>query len=148
MILAGRETNDSAASFIAGKAIKLLMSGPGVYDKPVINILGFTFKENCPDVRNTQVIKIIRVLEDYGCLVKVCDPIANKREARDGHGVELVEWSQLHEADALIYAVPHQQFESMQEVTIDKVKTNGIILDVKSRLQPSAVGSNQLLWRF
>jgi UDP-N-acetyl-D-glucosamine/UDP-N-acetyl-D-galactosamine dehydrogenase len=148
VVLAGRKTNDSTGGFIATKTIKLLMSGSEISGKPIVNVLGFTFKEDCSDVRNTQVVKVVRELEEYGCQVNVCDPMADLVDSRNEYGIDIIEWNDLPVADALIYAVAHTQFIKILEDIPAKVKPGGVVIDVKSGLQPEQFDSDYSYWRF
>jgi len=97
-----------------------------------VNVLGLTFKENCPDLRNSQVFKVIQELRSYGLEVSVCDPIASAEEARREHGIELLKWAQLPRADAVVLAVAHQDFIERLDELKDKFSNPAVLIDVKS----------------
>jgi UDP-N-acetyl-D-galactosamine dehydrogenase len=111
VILAGRRINDGMGKFIAEKTIKqLIRRGHPVKDCPII-VLGLTFKEDCPDLRNSRVIDVIRELESYGAKVIVHDPVADVKEAHHEYGVDLVTWENLPKAAAIVAAVNHREFK-------------------------------------
>ena len=114
IILAGRRMNDGMGEYVAGQVVKLMLKkGIQVLDSKVL-ILGFTFKENCPDVRNTKVVDIVRALQGYNVCVTVYDPWANPEVARHEYGLEIK--NKLPEAryDAIVLAVAHQEFAGLK----------------------------------
>ncbi len=132
VISSGRKVNDAMGEFIAGKVVKLLIS----HDKKVKGsrclILGITFKENCPDIRNTRAIDIYWELMSYGVHTDIYDPWASSKEVMHELGVELKEQIVLTDYDGLILAVSHNEFEN---IDYDSIKSNGgIIYDVKAFL--------------
>lgn len=132
VILSGRRVNDNMGVFVASKVIKLLSAA----NKPIKNakslILGFAFKENCPDIRNTRVIDIVRELFSYGLQVDVFDPWASKQRVEAEHGIKLLEQLNGEQYDAIILAVAHQEF---LQIDYKKLKEGGaIIFDIKSFL--------------
>lgn len=131
VILSGRRINDEMPRFITQKIIKTLVK----YSLPIkgetINILGLTFKENCPDLRNTKVIDIVNELRDYGMRVNVCDPHASKEEALAEYGIELVDFDKLPAASMSVVAVKHREFTEMSP---DQLKSD-IIFDIKGLYQ-------------
>jgi UDP-N-acetyl-D-galactosamine dehydrogenase len=113
-------------------------------------VLGLTFKENCPDLRNSKVADLVRELQDYGCEVSVHDPIAEVPEAQHEYGITLRNWDELpKEADAVVVAVAHRQYLTMPLGDIvGKLKPGGLFVDVKSVYDQAAVrGSGYELWR-
>jgi UDP-N-acetyl-D-galactosamine dehydrogenase len=114
-----------------------------------VNVLGLTFKENCPDVRNTKVVDIIHELQSYGLDVKVHDPLADAGEAREHYGVELTSWDDLPQAQALVLAVAHADYVKMPLATLaGKVVRNGCVMDVKAVLDRGAARTHGFsLWR-
>src|SRR6185369_2125469 len=132
VILAGRRINDGMGKFIAQRTVKeMIHAGHSVLGNRV-TVLGLTFKEDCPDLRNSKVIDIIRELEDYGILVQVCDPLADPAEALHEYGIELVPVTELRPAVAVVAAVAHQQFRgwSLQEIA-GLMGANPVLVDVK-----------------
>ncbi len=111
VILAGRRINDGMGHYVAEQTVKqMIQAGGHVKDCEVI-VLGLTFKENCPDLRNSRVIDIIRELESYGCRVSVHDPLADAGEAMHEYGVTLRSWDELPRAQAIVAAVAHDAFK-------------------------------------
>ena len=136
VILAGRRINDNMGIHIANKVIKMITHNDKKVKGAKILILGITFKENCPDIRNSRVIDVIKELESFGASVKVHDPIADNIEVKKEYSLEL--WDQLDEKfDAIILAVAHQQFQDMKWEKIADEKT--VIYDVKSVLDKGLV---------
>lgn len=138
VILAGRRINDGMGAFIAQKTIKLLLQQGVNLVGARINVLGITFKENVSDLRNSKVPDIVRELASFGAEVSVIDPRARASEAQRLYGVELVELAAITPADAVVYAVPHPEFRCHNHATVQKsVKARGVVVDVKSDLQPN-----------
>ena len=137
IISAGRKVNDGMGEFVADAAIKELVLANKIVKQAKVYILGLTFKENCPDIRNSKVEDIIKRLKEYGIDPLVCDPWADKTEAKREYGVELVELSEIKNADCLIFAVGHDQFKKLSLDEIDDYFNNcteKIVVDVKSIL--------------
>jgi len=132
VILAGRRINDGMGKFIAQRTIKeMIHAGHNVLGSRV-TVLGLTFKEDCPDLRNSKVIDIIRELEDYGVRVQVCDPLADPDEALHEYGVELVPVAELRPAVAVVAAVAHRHFRGWPARQIASlVDMNPVLVDVK-----------------
>ena len=129
IILAGRRMNDGMGEYVAGQVVKLMLKkGIQVLDSKVL-ILGFTFKENCPDVRNTKVVDIVRALQGYNVCVTVYDPWANPEVARHEYGLEIK--NKLPEAryDAIVLAVAHQEFAGLKTDRLTSEKH--VVFDVK-----------------
>ena len=129
IILAGRRMNDGMGEYVAGQVLKLMLKkGIQVLDSKVL-ILGFTFKENCPDVRNTKVVDIVRALQGYNVCVTVYDPWANPEVARHEYGLEIK--NKLPEAryDAIVLAVAHQEFAGLKTDRLTSEKH--VVFDVK-----------------
>lgn len=133
VILAGRRINDGMAAWLAQQVVKQMIAAGSPIKSAQVNVLGLTFKENVCDTRNSKVADLVRELQDYGCDVRVHDPVADALETRHQHGISLSSWNDLPQADALIAAVPHHQYLSMplQEILV-KLKPTGIFVDVKS----------------
>ncbi len=132
MILAGRRLNDNMGSYIASCVIKQMMQKKINTAKARVLVLGLTFKENCPDLRNTRVIDIISELQEYGLAVEVYDPWADSAEAQQEYGISLLTNLEQHRYDSVIIAVSHQQFTTY---SIDDIrqfcKDPYVIYDVK-----------------
>ena len=138
IILAGRRMNDGMGEYVAGQVVKLMLKkGIQVLDSKVL-ILGFTFKENCPDVRNTKVGDVVRVLKDYGINVSVYDPWARAEEVRDEYGIELTgSLSKGRKYDVIVLAVAHKEFLELDIPSL--VSENHVVYDVKGCLNPEWV---------
>ena len=139
VILAGRRINDDMGKYVAENVVKKLISaGKNVRDAKVA-ILGFTFKENCPDTRNTRVIDIMNELGEYGITPVVADPVADAEEGKQHYGIEFVDINTVKDMDAVIIAVGHTEFMSFSMSDIDAMFANGdnsakVIVDVKGVL--------------
>ncbi len=135
IILAGRRINDGMGKYVAGDVVKLMIKKGHKIQGAKVLVLGITFKENCPDIRNSRVIDVISELHDYGCEVSVYDPWADKQEVREEYGIDLIEHpncEQKANCDAVIMAVAHSKFE---ELDFGKfTKNNVVIYDIKSKL--------------
>jgi len=132
VILAGRRINDGMGSFIAQRTVKeMIHAGHNVLGATV-TVLGLTFKENCPDLRNSKVIDIIRELQDYGINVQVCDPLADPAEALREYSVTLVPFEKLKTAEALVVAVAHQQYRELSVETLrGLMNSDPLLIDIK-----------------
>lgn len=149
VILAGRRINDGMGKFIAEKTIKqLVRRGHPVKDCPII-VLGLTFKEDCPDLRNSRVIDVIRELESYGAKVIVHDPVADDDEAHHEYGVDLVSWDNLPKAAAIVAAVNHREFKIRPSSDfLSKLENDGVITDVKSMFDATSFANSGIdIWR-
>ncbi len=139
MILAGRRINDNMSLYVASQIIKnMLARGIQPLDARVL-ILGLAFKEDCPDVRNTKVTDVVRELESYGMAVDVCDPWVDANEAREEHGIELVETPAKGAYDAVVIAVAHAQFRALGADGIRAFgKPQSVLYDIKYVLPAEA----------
>jgi UDP-N-acetyl-D-galactosamine dehydrogenase len=149
VILAGRKTNDNMGKFVAEQTVKRLVHhGHGVNGARVA-VLGLTFKEDCPDLRNSRVVDIICELKDYCCDVLVHDPLADPAEARQEYDLELSGWEQLVDCQAIILAVPHKSYLEMDESELGALLVDGgALIDVKSVLDRGRLAEMGLsVWR-
>lgn len=149
VILAGRRINDGMGKFVAEQTIKMMVrAGHPIKDRPII-ILGLTFKENCPDLRNSRVIDVIRELESYGAKVVVHDPVADAGEAHHEYGVDLVAWEALPKAAAIVAAVNHREYKELPvSEFLSKLENGGVIADVKSMLDAKSFAQAGIdVWR-
>lgn len=113
IILNGRIVNDGMGSFVADATIKqLVLAGKAPRDCKVV-VLGITFKENCPDTRNSKVNDVLKKLQEYGIKPLVIDPVANAEDAEREYGVKLVDFDDVHDADCVVMAVAHNEFKAM-----------------------------------
>jgi len=135
IILAGRRLNDSMGEYVASQVVKtMIKKGINVNGAEVL-MLGVTFKENCPDVRNTKIVDVIAALEDYGVKVTTFDPWANPAEVKHEYGIESVTELPVSKFDAIVLGVAHKEF---QELNLDAYKKqDGVIYDVKGILMTS-----------
>ena len=149
VILAGRRINDGMGKFIAEQTIKHMIRNGSQVKGARVNVLGLTFKENVPDIRNTRVIDVVQELRSYGADVRVHDPVADAKEARDEYGLELEPWEALPRAEAVVLAVAHRQFRARPLADfLAKVVERGCVIDVKSQLNIPALQSAGLtVWR-
>jgi UDP-N-acetyl-D-galactosamine dehydrogenase len=149
VILAGRRINDGMGKFIAEQTVKhMVHNGAVIKGAPVI-VLGLTFKENCPDLRNSRVIDVIRELQSYGVDVHVHDPVANRQEAMHEYGIQLREWAELPKAAAIVAAVCHKELiERPLPDYLAKLKDNATMVDVKCQFDAVALKSAGVtVWR-
>jgi UDP-N-acetyl-D-galactosamine dehydrogenase len=149
VILAGRRINDGMGTFVAQRAIReMIHAGHNILGNTV-TVLGLTFKENCPDLRNSKVIDIINELRDYGIQVQVCDPLADPDEATHEYGVRLTPVADLKPAAAVIAAVAHRQFlEWPPEAICRQMGDNPVLIDVKGMFDQQAMTAAGIrVWR-
>lgn len=132
IILAGRRMNDSMGEYVATQTVKLMLKKGIQVLRSTILILGFTFKENCPDVRNTKVIDIYRALKEYNIDITVYDPWANPAIVKQEYGIEIVNELPTQKYDAAIVAVAHKKFENIDILSL--LKQQHVIFDVKCTL--------------
>jgi UDP-N-acetyl-D-glucosamine/UDP-N-acetyl-D-galactosamine dehydrogenase len=150
VILAGRRINDGMASYVAQRTVKLLINDGAAVKGAKVIVLGLTFKENCPDLRNSKVADLVAELSDFGCEVHVHDPLAVADEALAEYGIRLAQWDELPaRADAIVAAVSHRDF--LQRPLADmlrKLKPGGLFVDVKSAYDSAAIRcAGQRVWR-
>ncbi len=140
IILAGRRLNDSMSAYIASEVIKLMIKKDIIINNSSILILGITFKENCPDVRNTKVVDIVKSLKEYDVNISICDSLADPKEVQHEYGLEICNQIPTSQKfDAVILAVPHKEFK---DITIkDYLKENALVYDCKSFLDKNIVDS-------
>jgi len=149
VILAGRRINDGMGKYIADQTVKLLIHGGCPVKGANVTVLGLTFKENCPDLRNSRVIDVIRELQSFGANVHVHDPIADPAEAMHEYGVKLTSWEDLPRSHALVAAVAHRELTQRPIGDLaEKLEANGLYVDVKSQADLAALRAQGLrVWR-
>lgn len=135
IILNGRIVNDGMGAFIANVAVKKMVESGQAPAKSNVVIMGITFKENCPDIRNSKVVDIIKGLNEYGITPKIVDPWADKEEVKKEYGLELVDSNLIYDVDCLIVAVAHDSFKKIEGVNLkgffgSNIK-NKVLIDVK-----------------
>lgn len=133
IILAGRRINDDMGKFIAENVVKKLIKANKRVKQANVAILGFTFKENCPDTRNSKVFDIVKELREYGIEPTIVDPIADGAEAMSLYGIGFVDMASIENMDAVILAVAHDEFANFSIAEIDRFYGEGkkILIDVK-----------------
>ncbi len=137
VILAGRRINDGMGPHIARKTVQQMINAGRNIKGAKVNVLGLTFKENCPDIRNSKVVDVIRELGEFGVEIFVHDPYADPADALHEYDVRLCAWDDLPPADALILAVAHRQFlETLPTAYLQKIVRRGCLIDVKSVFDP------------
>ncbi len=150
VILAGRRINDGMGKYVAENTIKLMIKSGKVIKNSRVLVLGLTFKEDVPDIRNTKVVDIVSELEDYGVNVLIHDPLANPDETRHEYGLELTDLSAVGKVDAVIYAVSHNSFAALTTKDFAKFCRNGngkgVVVDVKSILKRDEIESAGLVY--
>lgn len=149
VILAGRHINDGMAKFVAEKTVKEMVRAGFRLKGSCVNVLGLTFKENCPDLRNSKVFDMICELRSYGLHVHVHDPVADPQQAYEEYGVTLESWEQLPRAEAIISAVSHRQLMARPLADFQrKVTDAGCFIDIKSHFDQQALRETGLhVWR-
>jgi UDP-N-acetyl-D-galactosamine dehydrogenase len=140
VILAGRRINDGMAKFVAEKTVKSIIAAGFHVKGAKVNVIGLTFKENCPDLRNSKVADIVFELQSYGVDVRVFDPVASAAEAQHEYGIKLDRWEDLPQADAIVAAVPHKEIMARPLADLQaKLNPNGCFIDVKSQFDQRAL---------
>ncbi len=136
VILAGRRINDDMGKYVAENVVKNLIAADKAVKNAKVAILGFTFKENCPDTRNTRIIDIVNELKEYGITPIVADPDADAEEAKHLYNIEFVDMNTIKDMDAVILAVAHDSFSSLAMADMDKFFGEGkkVLLDIKGLL--------------
>lgn len=146
VILAGRRINDGMGAYIAQRFVKMLIHAQIPVMNARVAILGLTFKENIPDIRNSRVPDIIHELHSFGINTLVHDPLADPEQAQRELGIELQPWDVLNSLDGLILAVPHEEYvRRLLEDIIKGMKENAVVMDVKSMIEKGSDSSN-VLW--
>ncbi len=136
IILSGRRINDDMAKYVAENVVKNLIKADKTVKSAKVAILGFTFKENCPDTRNTKIIDIVKELNEYGISPVITDPTADADEAKRLYGVEFTQMDSIKNMDAIVLAVAHTEFSKLAMADIDKLYNCGkkVLLDIKGLL--------------
>jgi UDP-N-acetyl-D-galactosamine dehydrogenase len=149
VILAGRRINDGMGRFIAQATVKQMLRAGHELQRATVTLLGLTFKENCPDLRNSKVIDIISELREYGVTVQVHDPLADPVEARQEYGVTLVPYDQLQQSAAVVVAVAHDFYRSLAPKNFKQLMSNQpLLIDVKGIFDRNHFASSGItVWR-
>ena len=147
---AGRRINDGMAAYVAQQTVKQIIHAGGAVRGSKVIVLGLTFKENCPDLRNSKVADVVKELREFGCDVAVHDPLAVPAEAEHEYGISLTEWKDLpRQADAIVAAVSHREYQAKPLAEIlGLLKAGGVFSDVKSAYDAQAIrAAGCKLWR-
>lgn len=150
VILAGRRINDGMAAYVAQQTVKQIIKVGGAVKGSKVIVLGLTFKENCPDLRNSKVADLVKELQEFGCDVSVHDPLAEAKDAVHEYGITLTEWDALpKQADAIVAAVSHTEYTSQPVSRIlAKLKAGGVFIDIKSAYPQDVIeAAGHKLWR-
>lgn len=149
IILAGRQINDDMGRVVAESAIKLMIRNKKNVAEAKVGIFGFTFKENCPDTRNTKVIDIVDELKEFNIEALVYDPEADAQEAKKIYGIEFVDESEMKNLDLMIIAVNHESFvQQDNSYWLDKVNDQKVIMDLKGMLNKNEMEAKDVsYWR-
>ena len=150
LILAGRRTNNNISNYIAQQTIKKMISnGTNILGASVI-VLGFTFKENCSDLRNSKVADLVKDLQDFGCEVLVHDNLANPIQVKEEYGITLTDWDKLPQnVDAIVAAVAHSYYTTKSVSNLlTPLKPGGVFIDIKAAYTPDdVIATGATLWR-
>jgi UDP-N-acetyl-D-galactosamine dehydrogenase len=146
VILAGRRINDGMGRYVAQQLIRLLSTLTKPLSTAKVAILGLTFKENVPDIRNSRVPEMVRELRQFGVSPIVHDALANADEARHEYGICLMRLEDIRELDALILAVPHAAYRRDPQWLAALLTPGGVLMDVKSAIDPRQIGPSIKYW--
>ena len=151
IIAAGRKINNSMGSFVADAVIKSLIQADLNVRHANIYVFGITFKEDCPDIRNSRAFDVLKRLAEYGIQTKVVDPVADQKEAKHEFGIDLVGMEEVQEADCLIFLVAHKQFKELQLAEVDALynqqsNNKRVIIDVKSIFEANTFKDNDYIY--
>lgn len=149
VILSGRRINDGMGKYIALKTVKEMLRAGNSVRGGLVTILGLTFKEDCPDIRNSRVVDIVRELREFGLTLQIHDPMADAAEVLEEYGLELTKWEDLQPANAVLVAVAHKQY---RELSVDEIKglakERPVLIDVKAIYDPEKFRNNGMhFWR-
>jgi UDP-N-acetyl-D-galactosamine dehydrogenase len=149
VILAGRRINDSMGKYVAEQTVKQMIANDLAVKGATVIVLGMTFKENCPDIRNSKVIDVVHELQSFGVQVRVHDPIADSAECAHEYGVALTPWDELPRASAIVAAVAHREYLAMGvPALLQKLAPGGVFADVKSAYDPAELeAAGARCWR-
>ena len=153
VILAGRRINDDMGKYVTENLVKILIKADVPVKNAKVAILGFTFKEECPDIRNTRVIDIVNELKEYGIEPVITDPIAGVVEAKNEYGLNFVDLVTIREMDAVILAVAHEPFKALTRSNMDRLYVQGahkrkVLLDIKGLLNRQEYeNAGYMYWR-
>jgi UDP-N-acetyl-D-galactosamine dehydrogenase len=138
IILAGRRMNDSMGEYVASQVVKLMIKKEIVLHEAQLLLLGVTFKENCPDVRNTKIVDIVHALKEYGIHITIYDPWAKPEEVKHEYGIETTQKLPNSKFDAVVLGVSHKEFATIDIASL--TKTANVVYDVKGFLKGKVDG--------
>ena len=146
IILSGRKINDDMGKYVAENTVKNMIKANKQVNGSKVAIFGVTFKENCPDVRNTKVVDIIKELEEYGIEVKIVDPVADKEDLWRGYKIVPSKVEEISDIDAIIFAVPHEVFSTIKLIDLKKMfrKTKSINADLMGEIAATLESSEDI----
>jgi len=150
IILAGRKINDDMGKYVAENTLKQLIKANRQIKGCKVLVMGITFKENCPDIRNSKVIVIINELKEYGIEIEAIDPLADKSEVQRECGIKLSQVEDVTDVDAIIFAVPHEKFINISLKDLKKIYRDDklVLIDIKGTFdKKEAEDLNYLYWR-
>lgn len=150
IILAGRRINDDMGKYVAEMTVKKLIAAGKTVKDAKVAILGFTFKENCPDIRNTRIIDIVEELKEYGVTAIVADPQADADEAKKFYNIDLYKQDDINDVSAVIVAVAHDEYKDLSACDIDKLLADDkkVLIDIKGILDKKAFeNAGYTYWR-
>lgn len=151
IILSGRKINDDMGNYVADMAVKNMIKAKISMHKANVYIFGITFKENCPDSRNSKVVDIVNRLKEFDVEAKIVDPVADKEDIRHNYGLELIDISQVQNADCIIFTVPHNEFK---DISLDEIKglyrkeenNSKVLMDVRSMFNRADMEEDFCYW--
>jgi UDP-N-acetyl-D-galactosamine dehydrogenase len=146
VILAGRRINDSMGNIVARRLVRFLAAGNHAIRKAPVGVLGLTFKENVPDTRNSRVPDILTELKDFGIKAIAHDPLADPQEFQQEYGIEMAKLAAFKDLDALVLAVPHKAYLARPEKLFAMLRDGGILIDIKSAIDPKSLPGNLRYW--
>ncbi len=146
VILAGRRINDSMGHIVARRLVRFLASGNHAIKRAPVGVLGLTFKENVPDTRNSRVPDILTELKDFGINAIAHDPLADPKEFEHEYGIVMSKLGDFKGLDALVLAVPHKAYLTRPEKLFAMLRDGGILIDIKSAIDPERVPGNLRYW--
>jgi len=150
IILAGRKINDDMSKYVVENTLKQLIKADRQIKRCKVLVMGITFKENCPDIRNSKVIDIINELKEYGIEIKIVDPLAKKGEVEREYGIKLSKIENVIDMDAIIFAVPHEKYKNISLKDLKKIYKDDklVLIDIKGVFnRKEAEDLNYLYWR-
>jgi len=152
IILSGRRINDDMGRYIVECLVKKMISADITVKNAKVAVLGFTFKENCPDTRNTKVIDIVNELKEYSIIPQIADPVADKEEAFREYSISFCDLDDISDADVVVLAVGHEELKSLSKAQIDKLfnaeNKKKVLFDIKGVLDKNDYsGDEYIYWR-